>query len=74
VGKLAKDEFDPKAFFAKVGAGKTMLKWEKNQHVFESERAIPWASTSPVSSAMRQPLRDPRRPTPVCQPPTTVIS
>src|SRR5882757_1757333 len=33
-----------------------------------SERAIPWASTSPVSSAMRQPLRDPRRPTPVCQP------
>src|SRR5216684_2916712 len=33
-----------------------------------SERAIPWASTSPVSSALRQPLRDPRRPTPVCQP------
>jgi hypothetical protein len=29
-----------------------------------SERAIPWASTSPVSSAMRQPLRGPRRPTP----------
>jgi CRP/FNR family transcriptional regulator, cyclic AMP receptor protein len=35
VGKLAKNGFDPKAFLAKVGAGKTILKFEKNQHVFE---------------------------------------
>ena len=35
MGKLAKDGFDPKAFLAKVGAGKTILKLEKNQHVFE---------------------------------------
>jgi CRP-like cAMP-binding protein len=35
VGKLAKDGFDPKAFLAKVGAGKTILKLEENQHVFE---------------------------------------
>jgi CRP-like cAMP-binding protein len=32
VGNLG---FDPKAFLAKVGAGKTILKFEKNQHVFE---------------------------------------
>ena len=35
MGKPAKNEFDPKAFLAKVGAGKTILKFEKNQHVFE---------------------------------------
>jgi CRP/FNR family transcriptional regulator, cyclic AMP receptor protein len=35
VGKFANDEFDPKAFLAKVGAGKTILKLGKNQHVFE---------------------------------------
>jgi CRP/FNR family cyclic AMP-dependent transcriptional regulator len=35
VGNLADNGFDPKAFFAKVGAGKTVLKLEKNQHVFE---------------------------------------
>jgi CRP-like cAMP-binding protein len=35
VAKLAKDGFDPKAFLAKVGTGKTILKFEKNQHVFE---------------------------------------
>lgn len=29
------DEFDPKAFLAKVGAGKTILEFRKNQHVFE---------------------------------------
>ena len=34
-GKLANNEFDPKVFLAKVGAGKTILKFEKNQHVFE---------------------------------------
>ena len=33
--KLANNEFDPKAFLAKVGAGKTILKFEKNQHVLE---------------------------------------
>jgi CRP/FNR family cyclic AMP-dependent transcriptional regulator len=32
---LANDGFDPKAFLAKVGAGKTILKFEKNQHVFK---------------------------------------
>ena len=35
MGKPAKNEFDPKAFLAKVGAGKTILNIKKNQHVFE---------------------------------------
>jgi CRP/FNR family cyclic AMP-dependent transcriptional regulator len=35
MGKLARNAFDPKAFLAKVGTGKTILKFEKNQHVFE---------------------------------------
>ena len=35
MAKVANDEFDPKAFLAKVGAGKTILKLGKNQHVFE---------------------------------------
>lgn len=29
------DEFDAKAFLAKVGAGKTILEFQKNQHIFE---------------------------------------
>jgi CRP/FNR family cyclic AMP-dependent transcriptional regulator len=35
VPKPANSEFDPKTFLAKVGAGKTILKFNKNQHVFE---------------------------------------
>ena len=35
VAKRANDGFDPKAFLAKVGAGKTILKLAKNKHVFE---------------------------------------
>ena len=35
MGKPAKNEFDPKAFLAKVGAGKTILNIKKNQPVFE---------------------------------------
>ncbi|MEO6842854.1 MAG: Crp/Fnr family transcriptional regulator [Bradyrhizobium sp.] len=35
MGKLAGNGFDPKAFLAKVGAGKTILKFEKDQHVFK---------------------------------------
>jgi CRP/FNR family cyclic AMP-dependent transcriptional regulator len=35
MGKQARDSFDPKIFLAKVGTGKTILKFEKNQHVFE---------------------------------------
>jgi CRP/FNR family transcriptional regulator, cyclic AMP receptor protein len=35
VGKLAKDVFDPKLFLANVGAGKAILKFRKDQHVFE---------------------------------------
>ena len=35
MGKLASKGFDPKAFLSKVGTGKTILKFEKNQHVFE---------------------------------------
>jgi len=31
----AKDTFDPKTFLAKVGTGKTILEFRKNQHVFE---------------------------------------
>jgi CRP/FNR family cyclic AMP-dependent transcriptional regulator len=35
VGKPAKNEFDPKAFLARVGEGKTILKIKRNQRVFE---------------------------------------
>ena len=35
MGKLANNGFDPKAFLGRVGAGKAILKLEKNQHVFE---------------------------------------
>src|ERR1700730_16356150 len=35
VGKPANDGFDPKAFLAKVGTGKAILKFAKNRHVFE---------------------------------------
>src|ERR1700688_2102288 len=35
VEKPAKDMFDPKNFLARVGAGKTILEFHKNQHVFE---------------------------------------
>jgi CRP/FNR family transcriptional regulator, cyclic AMP receptor protein len=35
VGKLASKGFNPKAFLSKVGAGKTILEFEKNQHIFE---------------------------------------
>ena len=35
--KSANKEFDPKVFLAKVGAGKTILEFKKNQHVFEQE-------------------------------------
>jgi CRP/FNR family transcriptional regulator, cyclic AMP receptor protein len=35
VGKAVKNSFDPKAFLAKVGTGKTILKFRKHQHVFE---------------------------------------
>jgi CRP/FNR family cyclic AMP-dependent transcriptional regulator len=31
----AKDMFDPKIFLAKVGAGKAILEFQKNQNVFE---------------------------------------
>src|SRR6202007_1237067 len=34
MGKPAKIAFDPKAFLAKVGAGKTILNFERSQHVF----------------------------------------
>jgi CRP/FNR family cyclic AMP-dependent transcriptional regulator len=35
MGKPANDEFDAKVFLGKVGAGKTILDFQKNQHVFE---------------------------------------
>jgi CRP/FNR family cyclic AMP-dependent transcriptional regulator len=35
MGKLVSKGFDPRAFLSKVGAGKTILKFEKNQRVFE---------------------------------------
>jgi CRP/FNR family transcriptional regulator, cyclic AMP receptor protein len=35
VKKPAKDSFDPKSFLAKVGAGKQVLEFHKNQKVFE---------------------------------------
>jgi CRP-like cAMP-binding protein len=33
--EAAKDSFDPKAFLAKVGYGKTVLKFKRNQPIFE---------------------------------------
>ncbi len=35
VEKPDKDMFDPKNFLAKVGAGKQVLEFHKNRHVFE---------------------------------------
>jgi CRP/FNR family transcriptional regulator, cyclic AMP receptor protein len=35
MGKAANDVFDAKIFLAKVGAGKQVLEFHKNQHVFE---------------------------------------
>ena len=35
MGNAAKSGFDPKAFLVKVGAGKTILNFERNQHVFK---------------------------------------
>src|ERR1700720_2161433 len=35
MGKPAIDEFDAKGFLAKVGAGKTILEFHKNQKIFE---------------------------------------
>jgi CRP/FNR family transcriptional regulator, cyclic AMP receptor protein len=35
VGKLVSKRFDPNAFLSKVGAGKTILRFGKNQRVFE---------------------------------------
>ena len=34
MGKQAKDSFDPKMFLAKVGTGKTILEFQKNQNIF----------------------------------------
>jgi CRP/FNR family cyclic AMP-dependent transcriptional regulator len=33
--KPAKDMFDPKSFLARVGTGKKIMEFRKNQHVFE---------------------------------------
>ena len=35
MARAPKDTFDPKTFLAKVGAGKTILEFHKNQNVFE---------------------------------------
>ena len=35
MGNAANNMFDPKAFLAKVGAGKAILKFERSQHVFK---------------------------------------
>ena len=35
MGKPANDEFDAKVFLGKVGTGKTILEFQKNQNVFE---------------------------------------
>jgi CRP/FNR family cyclic AMP-dependent transcriptional regulator len=39
MGKAAKDTFDPKAFLAKVGNGKKILKYKRNEHLFEQGEA-----------------------------------
>ena len=35
MGNTANNGFDPKTFLAMVGAGKTILKFERSQHVFK---------------------------------------
>jgi cyclic nucleotide-binding protein len=35
MGYATNNGFDPKAFLVKVGTGKTILKFEKSQHVFK---------------------------------------
>ena len=35
MGDKTKDSFDPKAFLAKVGHGKKVLRFQRNQHIFE---------------------------------------
>jgi CRP/FNR family transcriptional regulator, cyclic AMP receptor protein len=35
VGNATNNEFDPRTFVVKVGAGKTILKFERGQHVFQ---------------------------------------
>ena len=35
MGKSAKDSFDAQVFLAKVGMGKTIVAFQKNQNVFE---------------------------------------
>jgi CRP/FNR family transcriptional regulator, cyclic AMP receptor protein len=35
VGNTANNGFDPKAFLVKVGTGKTILKFDRSQHVFK---------------------------------------
>ena len=35
MGNAANNGFDPKAFIVKVGAGKTILEFERSQHVFK---------------------------------------
>jgi CRP/FNR family transcriptional regulator, cyclic AMP receptor protein len=39
VGNAVKNLFDPKVFLAKVGAGKTILEFHKNQKVFAQGEA-----------------------------------
>jgi CRP/FNR family cyclic AMP-dependent transcriptional regulator len=34
LGKMAKDPFDPKTFLARVGHGKTITEYKKNQNIF----------------------------------------
>ena len=41
MAKLAGNGFDPKTFLSKVGLGKAILKFEKNQHVFEQGEPVP---------------------------------
>ncbi len=41
MGKPANDVFDAKVFLAKVGAGKQVLEFHKNQHVFEQGAMSP---------------------------------
>ena len=51
MGRPANDEFDAKVFIAKVGAGKTILEFRKNQHIFkQGDVAIYDAPNGPVCS------------------------
>ena len=52
--KPDKDMFDPKNFLAKVGTGKQVLEFHKNQHVFEQVIVASTRSRAAIRSAAKR--------------------